>query len=328
MPDIKNKIIKSLIKNNYISSKKDILNINLIDRGLINYVFSIKLKRKDLVAKCATGFCRFAPKIKIDTNRLEKEFDAINLWSSLVKSGHFPKIEYYDQENNILVFEKIHHKYRLLDKDLFSGNLDLNLQKKLGSFLAELHNATAYNKAIEKKFKDSAMIRQFKIPAMYRNITKDAKIKKYISALEKQLLENKVCLVHGDFKPNNIFYTQNNFYLIDFEQAHYGDPALDICYMPSIYLLAMAKNRSKSKDYLRCVLNFWKAYSKKSKFKNINKLEKNSLRHLGVIIMSRTFGITKLEALQTPKLKKVIGNLSRKLILGKINSYDSLMNTC
>lgn len=136
-----------------------------------------------------------------------------------------------------------------------------------------------------------------------------------------------MCLVHGDFKPNNIFYTKSNFYLIDFEQAHYGDPALDICYMPSIYLLAMAKNRSKSNDYCKCILNFWKAYCKKSKFKGISKLEKNSLRHLGVIIMSRTFGITKLRAMQTPKIRKFIGSLSRKLILGKINSYDSLMKS-
>lgn len=158
MQDVKNKLIKSLIKNSYIRSKKDILKISHITRGLVNYLFSIKLKGGDLVAKCATGFCRFAPKIKIDENRLEKEFEAIRLWHFLVKSGHFPKIEYYDKENNILVFEKIHHKYRLLDIDIFSGILDMNLPKKLGSFLAELHNATAYNKAAEKKFNDLAMI--------------------------------------------------------------------------------------------------------------------------------------------------------------------------
>ena len=73
MQPIKNKIIKSLIKQNLIRSEKDILSMKLVDRGLINYIFSIKLHNKALIAKYATNFCRFAPHIKVSEKRLENE---------------------------------------------------------------------------------------------------------------------------------------------------------------------------------------------------------------------------------------------------------------
>jgi 5-methylthioribose kinase len=323
MLSIKNRIIQSLIKNSFIKSKKDILSIKHINTGLINYVFSIKISNKSLIAKYATDYCRSTPEIKIDKKRLEKEFQAINLWGSLVKK-HLPKIEFYDKENNVLVFEKIPDTYSLLDNDIFKGKVNKNLPKKLGTFLANLHNSTTYNKDIQIKFRDNEMLKNFKIPVMYENLTKDTLLKRKINVLEKQLLNNKICLVQGDFKPNNIFYTKNHFYLIDYEQTHYGDPALDVCYTPAMYLLAMTNNPSKANEYYESIELFWSNYKKNSKFKNLDKLEENSLKHLGVIILSRTFGITKLGTLQKPKIRQYIRNLSKKLILGDISSFDKL----
>lgn len=324
MKSIKNKIINSLIKNNYIKSKKDIKSFKHIDIGLINYIFSVQLKNKPLIAKYATNFSRFNPKIKINKDRLEKELQAINLFSSLIKKNHFPSIEYYDKENDVLVMEKIASKYKSLDDDIFAGTIDLSFPKKLGIFLAELHNLTAYNKNIEKQFSDTGMLKNYKFPVIYKNLTNDPLLQKEINILKKQLLNNKICLLHSDFKPNNIFYTTRHFYIIDFEQSHYGDPALDVCYSPAMYFLAMMKNYSKADDYYYCIESFWNAYSKKSKFKNLKKLEKNSLKHLGVVILSRTFGISKIESLQKPRIKKIISNISKKLILGEINSFDTL----
>lgn len=324
MTGIKNKIIRSLIKNSFIKSKNDILSVEHIDKGLINYIFSISLKNKNLIAKYAADFCRFSPDIKIDKNRLDTEYRAIALWKSLTKKDHFPKVEYYDKGDNILFFEKIPDSYRFLDYDLFSGIVDLNLPEKLGTFLAELHNSTAYRKDIQTQFSNMEMIKKFKIPAIYKNITISPALKKDIRILEDNLLTNKVCLVQSDFKPINIFYTNDNFILIDYEQTHYGDPALDVCYSPVIYILAMTTQLSKSDDYFRCIESFWDAYKKESKFKGIGLLEKNSLKHLGVNMLSRTFGITKLKALQKPKIKRFVSKFSEKLIFGEADSFKSL----
>lgn len=324
MIEIKNTIIRSLIKNNLINSKEDILSIEHINKGLINYIFLIRLKNKDLVAKYAADFCRFSPNIKIDKNRLDIEYRAITLWKSLTKKNYFPSVEYYDKEANILFFEKIPESYRLLDCDLFSGIVDLNLPKKLGRFLAELHNSTAYNKDIQAQFSNTKMMQEFKLPAIYENITYDILLKRKIKKLENSLLKNKVCLVHADFKPINMFYNAKDFILIDYEQAHYGNPALDVCYTPVIYLLAMANNPSKSDDYYYCIESFWDAYKNKSELKELKILEENSLKHLGVNILSRTFGITKINTLQKPAIRRFVNILSQKLISGEIASFYSL----
>lgn len=326
MQSIKNKIIKSLIKNNYIKSKKDIINFEHIDKGLVNYLFSIKLKDKTLIAKHATNFCRIFPHLKINKNRLKKELQAINLYNSLIKKNHFPKIKYYDKENDVLVMDKISDKYKILDEDIFSGILDLKISKKLGKFLAEIHNSTLNNKNVNNQFSDTGMLRRFKFPVIYENITTNPKLQKEINILKKSLLKNKVCLIHSDFKPNNILYTGKHFYIIDFEQCHYGNPALDICYAPALYFLAMIQNFSNAEDYYYCIESFWKAYSNKSKLNNIDKLEQDSLKHLGVVTLSRVFGLARINSLQKPKIKRFVNNISKKFIFGEIKTFDTIKN--
>ena len=318
------KIISSLMNKGYIKSVNDVLSIKHINVGLINYLFSIRLKNRDLIAKLARNFCRFAPDIRINKNRLEKEVQAINLFHSLIKTNQFPKIEYYDKKNSVLMMKKLPDDYKLLDEAIFNAVLDLKLPKKLGAFLAELHNATAGNKAIRAQFGDNGMLVDFKFPVLYENITNDPIIIKEIDILKNDLLSNKICLIHSDFKPNNILSTNKDFCVIDFEQSHYGDPALDICYTPAIYFLAMMRNYNKKEDYFYCIESFWKAYKRMSKFKNFSRLEKNSLRHFGVIILSRMFGMTKINSLQKPIIKNLVRALSKKLILGGIDSFSDI----
>jgi len=45
---------------------------------------------------------------------------------------------------------------------------------------------------------------------------------------------HRICLVLADFSPKNILITDQGIHLVDFETAHYGDPAFDLGFSSAI----------------------------------------------------------------------------------------------
>lgn len=53
-------------------------------------------------------------------------------------------------------------------------------------------------------------------------------MQKMIDLLSEDLIKNEICIVHSDFKPNNIFVDKHgNIIIVDFEFSHIGDPAAE-----------------------------------------------------------------------------------------------------
>jgi len=320
--EIKDMIISSLIEHELIKDASEISSFELIEEGLINYVFSIRTNSGNYVAKHAKEKARARPNMNMDVNRLEKEFEAINLFRKYVNENNFPEVLYFDNMNNILVMKEFSDDYRCLGDDLKKGNVDVGFASKLGGFLAEVHNKTLANKEIEDSFDNIEMIKQIKIPWIYDNIVNDKKEIEAIEVLKQELLTKKQCLVLGDFKPNNLFVSKDNFVLVDYEQAYYGDPVLDFMYMPSSYILLSFLNIDKQDIYFDAVKEYWDSYKKESKIKDY---ESRALKHLGVLMLSRLDGITKYDFLQDSSLLDSLRKVFKDLIFGNIKDINECL---
>ena len=68
-----------------------------------------------------------------------------------------------------------------------------------------------------------------------------------------------LCLVHGDYSPKNVL-VGGGLWVIDFEVAHYGDPAFDVAFMLSHLLLKRLHQPWASAELGRCAEEFWGAY--------------------------------------------------------------------
>jgi len=320
--EIKDMIISSLIEHELIKDASEISSFELIEEGLINYVFSIRTNSGNYVAKHAKEKARARPNMNMDVNRLEKEFEAINLFRKYVNENNFPEVLYFDNMNNILVMKEFSDDYRCLGDDLKKGNVDVGFASKLGGFLAEVHNKTLANKEIEDSFDNIEMIKQIKIPWIYDNIVNDKKEIEAIEVLKQELLTKKQCLVLGDFKRNNLFVSKDNFVLVDYEQAYYGDPVLDFMYMPSSYILLSFLNIDKQDIYFDAVKEYWDSYKKESKIKDY---ESRALKHLGVLMLSRLDGITKYDFLQDSSLLDSLRKVFKDLIFGNIKDINECL---
>ena len=315
--EIQNEIVLSLLEHGLIKSPDEICSIDHIKEGFINYVFSVKTNNHHFIIKHAGDKARGKPSVKINPIRLQNEFDAINLYKRLCKEDHFPKTHYYDHKRHLMVMDKIPQSYNLLDSDLQKGVINVSLAKTLGAGLADMHNET--HKRGSKDFNNIEMIKQIKIPFIYDGISSDPREIEEINKLKNSLLEISVCLVHGDFKPNNIFVLDDNFILIDFEQAYYGNPLLDFSYLPASYIVLSFLHLEKQKIYLDAVKEYWESYKETLLF-NCNELA--ALRHLGVILLARVDGIIKYDFLQQNTIASILRLTARDFILGHITSLS------
>lgn len=84
------------------------------------------------------------------------------------------------------------------------------------------------------------------------DIKNPKKLNQYISELEKlyKNLDNdrKLCLIHGDIHRKNIIIHNNNFYLIDWELATYGDLAYELA---TYFILMEYTNEEKEKFLIK-----------------------------------------------------------------------------
>ncbi|MBU0615375.1 MAG: phosphotransferase [Nanoarchaeota archaeon] len=317
--EIKDELVHSLIKNNLIRDKVQIRQIELIEQGLINYVFSIDVHNRSIIAKHAKDKARARPLMNINADRLKAEYDAIMLFRKFVNKHNFPDPILFDNVNNILYLEKFSNDYLCMEKLLTNGKVSLKLARDLGRFAAMVHNKTSQCKI---SFDNIKMIRQIKIPWIYEGITKDKEIKCKINGLKKQLLENKKCLVMGDFKPNNIFVSHDNFIVVDYEQAYYGDPVLDFAYLPASYIALSYLNPELQGKYIKATEEYWHSYLNRIVIEN---MQERALQHLGVILLSRIDGITKYQFLQDRNISTPLRKICKGLILGKIDNISVLL---
>ncbi len=312
-------IITSLRKHDLIDSPQDILSLEHIDKGLINYIFSIRTKDKELIVKYAGDRARGKPSVRIDQKRLKNEFEAIYLYKKLCPSNHFPTTIFFDQEFNLMAMEKVPPAYILLETELREGRINTALAASLGEFLAEMHNSTRDATTIKDIINNIDMIQQIKIPFIYDNITSDPQEIEVIKALKNSLLTDKQCQVQGDFKPNNIFVRGEDFILIDFEQSYYGNPLLDFAYLPSAYLVLSFLHSEKQSAYFEAIRLFWNAYKKNIL---LPADEQAALQHLGVILLARVDGIIKYDFLQSNQIASILRKVAKKLILRQIPTLD------
>jgi 5-methylthioribose kinase len=111
-----------------------------------------------------------------------------------------------------------------------------------------------------------------------------------------RLLKARRCLVHGDFSPKNLMAYPDRMLMLDFEVAHYGDPAFDVAFLLALVLLDGIRHRDGS--FAREALRFWRVYSREAGA--VAPAPADVVAELGCIVLARVDGKSRLAHLTEP----------------------------
>ena len=176
-------------------------------------------------------------------DRIWRETAAMEVIRPLLPGGAVPRILFEDRENYLFCMEAVDPRHTVWKKELLAGRIRPEVARRLAAYLAAIHGGTHASPSIAREFDDRQIFVELRVDPFYRHIARvHPQIAGPIQALIDEMWRTRASLVHADFSPKNVLIVDwpqadERITLVDFETAHYGDPAFDLGFFLSHLVL-------------------------------------------------------------------------------------------
>jgi hypothetical protein len=159
------------------------------------------------------------------------------------------------------------------------------------TLLGRLHAVTAGDEALAARFGASWPLLQGRIDPYHRTAARaHPELAGYIDAEVERLLATRRGLVHGDYSPKNLIAYPDRMLMLDFEVAHWGDPAFDVAFLLALVLLDGMRHDDGA--FFTEARRFWPAYQRTAGAAAAD--ETAVVAELGCIVLARIDGKSRL----------------------------------
>ncbi len=122
--------------------------------------------------------------------------------------------------------------------ELIAGRVDPAFAAMVGSGIARVHAATAFNRSDQASFPNQAMFSALRLDPFFLHAARqDAELAPALHGLVHLFNDHGIALVHGDVSPKNILVAAQGPVFLDAECATWGDPAFDLAFCTTHLLL-------------------------------------------------------------------------------------------
>ncbi|WP_232103287.1 phosphotransferase family protein [Gimesia algae] len=259
--------------------------------------------------------------------RIWRELEVMQELQNLLPAGVVPRVLFEDRDNYLFAMEAIDKDHKVWKAELLDGIFDLSVASRLGNYLGAIHRLSFESQQFQERWSDWTIFDQLRIDPFYRFIVKThPEIKDWVDDLIAEMEGNQICLVLADFSPKNILISGDQIYLVDFETAHYGDPAFDLGFFLSHLMLKAIYFRERGAHCIRLVECFWEQYlaeiqslsdsgDKGTDKMGQQELERRTIRHLAACMLARVDGKSTVDYLCEPGLQDQVRSFALSLIL-------------
>jgi aminoglycoside phosphotransferase (APT) family kinase protein len=121
---------------------------------------------------------------------------------------------------------------------LLAGDARVQDAQAVGRFLGRVHQHSWNEPETARQFDSGENFRQLRIdPYLLTVGRRYPEINDLIRAEVDRLAKRRECLLHGDFSPKNMLFSEGGLVVLDCEVACFGDPAFDLAFLTSHLLL-------------------------------------------------------------------------------------------
>jgi len=230
--------------------------------GVSNVVLLVEPEsRASLVIKQSRAQLRTRDPWFSRVDRIWRETAAMQCLAPLLPAGVIPRVLFEDRDNYLFAMEAAPRAHIVWKQLLLEGCADVSIARRLGSYLAAMHQGTANRPDLASQFGDTEVFRQLRVDPFYRRVAAAAPAAApHIDRLIAEMFNLPICLVHADFSPKNVLIAGERIVLVDFETAHYGDPAFDLGFFLSHLLLKSIRRATQFCEFAALTTEFWQSY--------------------------------------------------------------------
>lgn len=277
-------------------------------------------------------------------DRIFREIEAMRVLDRILPDGVVPRILFEDRENYLFAMEAVPADHVVWKAELLAGTADTAIARTAADYLAIIHTQTCNDVSLRGQMADGEVFDQLRIDPFYRHVaTKHPQATQTIEHLIDEMQATRICLVHADFSPKNILVIRSDatsdpgLALVDFETAHFGDPAFDLGFFFSHLLLKSVLHADKLDDYLALARVFHQRYfGAIDQFSSTGaisrtELDHRAVGHTAVCMLARIDGKSTIDYLPNPADQQLVRAFCLSsladLPAGLISLFDRLAMT-
>jgi 5-methylthioribose kinase len=282
--------------------------------GVSNVVLAVASAGFQAVVKQAL------PRLRVEEEWLAKRERALTEADALVLAGQLapgtvPAVLDVDPKACALVVERAPIGWPNWKEQLLAGKADAEVAERLGRLLATWHRETEDDPDVARRFGDKEAFEQLRVDPYYRTVMhRWPSLAQRLGMLVDLMLDERRCLVHGDFSPKNVLVGGHGAWVIDFEVAHVGDPVFDLAFMLNHLLLKAIHRPENAENYRACADAFLAGYAREAEPEYL-------FGHVGALMLARVDGKSPAEYLTGPERLQARA-LGTRLVLDPPGSPD------
>ena len=293
--------------------------------GISNSVLCVQWPGEAVVVKQSLPTLRVEEVWEFDRRRTLTECDCMRVLGEKLPSGQVPEVLDVDEHRLAFTMTCAPQGGVVWKDALLGGAVDLTVACQAGVLLGVVHRTSAADPALAIRFDDLMPLVQGRIDPYHRTAAvAHPDLAPLIEADLDRLLTRRRALVLGDYSPKNLIVYPDRVLALDFEVAHWGDPAFDAAFMLTHLLAKSVHLPDHGEELVAAARAFWTAYRAEAGAAGAQ--PDDTATECGVLLLCRVDAKSKLEYLDDEQ-RELIRRLARGLICGARQDPEWLFDT-
>jgi aminoglycoside phosphotransferase (APT) family kinase protein len=280
--------------------------------GVSSRIVLVEGDGRRLVAKQARARLTVAAEWFSDPARARREVACIDVLADRASAVPVPEIVWRDLSHDGYVMRAAPAGARNWKDVLLACELRMDVVEELARTLAHLHGAplTAAERAL---FDDLTIFTELRLDPFYGSIAaRHPDVAAAVGEWRADLSRHRSALVHGDFSPKTVLVWGEQLLLLDYEVAHWGDPAFDLAFM-LCHLSLHGFTEPGDRVALRSASErLWHAY--RDRGADDDELEQRVAGHYACLLLARIDGTSPVDHLRGDPARAVVRELALDLL--------------
>jgi len=315
------------LRSNGFELDRDEARAEWLGGGVSNRVIKVTWGEECVVVKQPYSNLRVEDDWPADLKRVHNEASATRAYGEIISNrgldfAAVPEVLFEDEENNIIVISCAPETAETWKQELLDMRVEESIGGLTGEVLGTVHKDTSKDKELREKFSNKKPFDQLRIDP-YHKTTADRlpEVSEFIfSEVERSLSMNKT-LVHGDYSPKNVLVQRSpeiKLWFLDFEVAHWGDPAFDPAFMLNHIFIKSVFNLQNQDKYFETAERFWNSYNKIVDWE----IEKEVVSELAILMLARMVGKSPVEYVEDGTVKDTLLEIGQCVLKNDLNTVN------
>ena len=276
--------------------------VRILTGGVSNRAVFVERQAASFVVKQALEKLRVAVDWYSDPNRIFREAAALRILGKLLPTRSVPTFLFEDSNVRLFAMSAVPTSAENWKTMLLAGRVEPLLVRQFGTLLGTMHRM-AYERdsdlRISEAFGDRSLFESLRVEPYYAySAEREPEARAFLSELINDVRSHALTFVHGDYSPKNVLVEHGQMVLLDFEVAHWGDPAFDVGFALT-HLLSKAHHVAGSRSaFAAAAQTMWGSYwNEIAGLPWCGALEARVVRHTVACLLARVSGRSPLEYL-------------------------------